>query len=240
MKDTIHRKLVRLSLALVLCVGCFEVATPPQPDDGPKDAGPVPDGGTPRDSATQRDAATQSDGTAPYEGQQHPSCRYPSLDESVETPWRSPDEHNAWMTRSCTGLPPLARCDRELPCAIGTCLFLELGEQGYCLEPSAIGEPLTFRDGTCFFTVDESAKAAACCAQIAGVDCRAFPVVQLGKPGEVCDLRSECEPGLACVEQGGVATCVCPGPRREMRVSPPGCYMQTDRKTGATTASNPA
>lgn len=74
------------------------------------------------------------------------------------------------------------------------------------------GEILGYGYGACWLCAPIEAHAAACCAGLAGFDCRAWPYPSNGAPGTTCARHADCEPGLVCGAPagGGYGICQCP------------------------------
>ncbi|MFT3925569.1 MAG: hypothetical protein QM778_23720 [Myxococcales bacterium] len=125
---------------------------------------------------------------------------------------------NAWTSGKCSDSAPPVFCDSDIVCADGTPCFFTTQHGGICGE-SGYSSPnfvaFSYRDGACHRLVTPDYKKRACCAGIEGVDCRKFPAVDPGAPGELCTQHTDCETGLLCTARSdkAFAVCTCPGVR---------------------------
>ncbi|MFT3926367.1 MAG: hypothetical protein QM778_27730 [Myxococcales bacterium] len=70
---------------------------------------------------------------------------------------------------------------------------------------------LSMSDGLCGACAPFEAKARACCAGLAGFDCKAWPYHHEAKRGQDCATHEDCEPGLICrTVSPFLARCTCP------------------------------
>ena len=130
---------------------------------------------------------------------------------------------------------PLFDLWRDLPCGgldlcgassstCGICIFgTPDASHGVCSGPWAdddtgcdeLRPAMTFMDRRCWACFGPDSHARACCAKLAGFDCRAWPFPADGVAGTVCARHEDCESGLVCGPGGPWATgygiCQCPG-----------------------------
>ncbi len=238
-------KLGACCLALSLLAACYQPQLPRDEPDEPIATGASPssadDGGTARPikspvargdkpvvsrggpDAGQLDAGELDAGTPslPPVPAQHAACLLP-MPPAGELP-ASPTAADAISqppaTVDCANAAPVFECDDDLGCPfVGSCLKPERGARGICVKSGGVS--LGHASGACVTWVAPEFKAAACCAGVTGLDCRAWPIAdgaRAGVPGELCQLHDDCEPGLLCGSTSdarwgkGWGRCVCPG-----------------------------
>lgn len=126
----------------------------------------------------------------------------------------------------CTGDGPCGQfstnvCIQGVPGGEGICVF---GDS----DPSCgggDGEALNYQNFACWICAFPELHAEACCAGLAGFDCRSWPFPADGPPGSVCARHEDCEAGLLCGAHtgSGYGICQCPGGSGDL--SPPaGCF----------------
>jgi len=217
--------LLGFAAAVLLCLaGCSSLSTPTQHEDADLEIPPpnvdagdgdIPDGG-PLDSDI-----SDSDVPPP---DQHDLCAEPLPDPLPSLPSINIDPTGAprfddWRDYPCDSeeVAGLA-CIDDADCEPLTCYRLNSAGEGVCTYADADiwcdgeGEAISYRDGACWACMPPLAHAAACCAGIAGVDCRAWPYPANGSPGMICARHEDCESGLLCGPHrgSGFGICQCP------------------------------
>jgi hypothetical protein len=168
-------------------------------------------------------------------GLQHPSCAQPVPAPLPALPAINTDAAGRPLFDYWRDLEPGSYedslCETSNTCPEGLCTQLAAGtSEGVCMSVDTDiwcdgeGEVLSWKDGGCWMCAPVESRAAACAAEIPGVDCRAWPYPSNGAPGAVCAAHEDCEPGLVCgpaSDEGGngYGLCQCPGltsaPRRD-------------------------
>lgn len=160
-------------------------------------------------------------------GVQHAACTQPTPDPMPELPpvnvtadgrprfdlWRDLDCGDL-AGNLCGAAGDASACEDQHLClqsdaAVGgACTYVD--SDMWC---DGEGEVLGYGDGSCWLCAPIEAHAAACCAGLAGFDCRAWPYPADGKPGMACARHEDCEPGLVCGAPAGkgYGICQCPG-----------------------------
>jgi hypothetical protein len=195
--------------------------------DAAMDASVSADSSTETD-AQAADAEVEAGGPEP-EPIRHAAC-------STDRPWPLPaaprlkvnasgrPSFDFWRDMSCDEVADYPLCSAEYlegnsSWQCGSCWIGEEGGEGVCnfsgvsaSSCDSVGELLTLREGLCGTCIPVAAHTRACCADLPGFDCRAWPYPADSKPGQACAEHSDCEPGLICRDSGYQAgVCVCPG-----------------------------
>ena len=136
-------------------------------------------------------------------------------------------KYNAWTAIGCDDAPVPVQCsDYRLCPNAAPCLRIRgaYGD-GICASQSGGATVLTYAGGDCHAFVSPEWKAGACCAGLAGVDCRQWPFDRTSGPGELCVTHDDCEPGLLCTGPSyySYALCTCPGVELSQVTHPPSC-----------------
>jgi hypothetical protein len=219
-----NRARCRLWVAVLGAGGCnFDVSSIPTRAPARTDSR---DGAV--DAASGAQDAGQPDGTAPQddagsvvstpEPVRHASCAQAELD-SPEPPEIALDAtgrplFDLYRDVSCAATADVVLCTSDDECTPPErCLMPEGSPRGVCQDPREQGIfVLTLADGRCQTEAALHAHARACCEELAGFDCRAWPYAHTSQPGELCAVNADCEPGLRCDNYYGYdfGLCVCP------------------------------
>ena len=211
--------LLRLMLAFCLIVpmsmsGCSSLSTPVQGTDADLEIPP------PGDDAGDGDTPD----VEPRPIETHAACSEPPPEVMPPLPAINIDatgtpRFDDWRDYDCDAPEVAGRaCDDDADCEPMVCFVLNDAGQGVCNYADADiwcdgeGEAISYRDGDCWACMPPVAHAAACCAGIAGVDCRGWPFPSNGAPGMLCARHEDCEPGLLCGPHrgSGYGICQCP------------------------------
>jgi hypothetical protein len=157
-------------------------------------------------------------------GVQHAICSQPFPDVAPALPQvnmtaEGRPKFDLW--RDIESCDPELVCQKDSDCGggFGKCLIGESGGKGVCTSADfdiwcdGEGEAIGFGDGACFACSPAEVHAAACCEEVSGFDCRAWPFDADSAPGMLCAVHEDCEPGLVCAESkgSGYGICQCPG-----------------------------
>jgi len=161
----------------------------------------------------------------------HLPCQLPELPE-VNGAANDRPLFDYWRDLDCTTVAQFQCQTSFASCEPGSCFPLTESGDGVCAYPDVDilcdgeGEVVGYRDGRCWMCLPPEAHAAACCAGVEGVDCRAWPYQADGQPGMVCARHEDCEPGLICgpAKGSGYGICQCPETYGYRPSIPEDCY----------------
>jgi hypothetical protein len=171
-------------------------------------------------------------------GVQHPACGQPTPDPmppitGVQFDPTGRPTFDLWRDLSCSGSPAsVTSCNGSGQCDNGSCLVS--GDDGVCTYSDVDiwcdgeGSVMGFAYGACWMCSPDPVHAAACCAEVEGFDCRAWPYPGNSAPGMVCARHEDCEAGLVCgaTAGDGYGICQCPGTDPVSLVPPLDCLQQ--------------
>jgi hypothetical protein len=206
---------------------------------------PGHDAGQPEDRDAGTDAGEPVDAASALQPAKHAQCllsvgdKLPAEPRLTQSKKGAYPQLNEWTSLECPVTDPEERgtCNAVDPCPVefSLCLRPEKGE-GLCLSNESQEVPLGYGDEQCVAFAAAWVKAQLCCAKTPGIDCRTWPFHGTSKPGQICALHADCEPGLWC--QGGLyddgpspanggdtvwGRCTCPGVDVEEVLIPSAC-----------------
>lgn len=206
------------------------------PRDQDAEVTPSDDRVEPRDGAPDSSQTTDDSGQAEPDGGArevpilHPACDWPavrSIDSTkvlVKTDARGRPGFDWWRDLTCQQASHLETCTQDVSGRSATCLACVLGTPdsgvGLC-SSDAIPVLCDFEPNHavagmpgqgCVLCGDLRLRKRACCEQLAGFDCRAWPYPANTGPGQPCARHGDCEPGLMCriVYDRTYGICSCP------------------------------
>ncbi len=171
------------------------------------------------------DAGTSPE--CPFEGDdgsaRHGCCEEPAVCPLPVVPRVNMDDggrplFDSWRDVACEDAASLLCTGESSNCWPHTCFPLAWSGEGVCAYPDGDsscdgeGEAVGYGGGHCVFCLPPESLAAACCAGLDGVDCRAWPFPADGKPGMICARHEDCEPGLICGPAWGTGYGICQCP----------------------------